>query len=1225
MPLRKTYQINNREQGKAAQRDQSYRSCLITLLIFFFICLILILACVPWKMRNQKEYKDRYIEHEPQHHHQERTKETTIMTDSSTTQRTSTTERAVLSRTLKPPKTVISTITSTHSTPIIDNRTNRPIEDNDAITIDYSKDNILRNVKGSRYFERYFEKSVDEITSPASIAQEDTEDYITKEIVKDIQTTEESIDLSTLPHDRHDIVTDDVIVKEAALTSPSRPTISTTTLKCVTIVDIIKDVVTSKFVKTSTNDSTDGYYNLNKSEVDIVTNNIITPTLSARSNGLEDNASENFTKKYERLRIGIDDITFSTVPSFHQIDLKENASAKYPSDKNNSEDSQFEVTSDIISTLPTQSDPEEDRDTENFTTKHLNYEESTVTEYNATLINKIVTRESSSSTINYTPLMDEKFSSTTTEVKNEAENVMNETTMNEENYTTEKYNVTFDEMEKYSIPSTSNYTNATATSSSYNHTTSTTVSISYNETNPSTTTRTTRATRTTFPDKNTSVCETGHCKHVASKILSYMNHLADPCDDFYEYACGGFEANPQLTDGDLVRRSKNYQRIADQMLKEKHENVHSTFATYYDSCVQYERNMMFSERARMANDALKKIGQFYIPATWSDHYTNFTKLFAQLMLHHSALLFDVVPELDEYRPKIFTLKIGPTTYESPFKAEYAEDPCSEDKFEMKGQYVDLEILYNNYKSCKNDTSGFMRSIRKALTELNVFKGLNASYSEQNESEYIEKTVDVIDSIIMQEYFSNFPSKSEVREAYLMNNYSKVSLEELQSNSNLVNWAQLIPSLTGLDMNTSESIQVYFYTALTKGLRKLEEYAKKDPMGLNNAIMGLYAHRLYRELVLPKRDNVKDHCLHVATYLLKLEASSLYISSFADHEIEQMNSMIEKIFNELKQTLSIKMQEAQWAKEKGREELLKKINSLELALPVVSYFKNRDLLYSEYNVSEITLYDYFNTSMILLKRYRTLMYAELRRQVGDPKQIWTYYATPFQSKARVIYPLNLIVIPYGIIDWSLINDKSSFDYLLLATLGNLIAHQIAHHFDTNGIHYWDQTRNTQNSLMFGNTLTNTHFDDYINCQKENLYQEPMNMTLPFTNQTVSFRIPRLTLNERLSEIMGLRLAYDTLALTKSDAKRLPWIQLRIDQLFYLAYAQTYCTKMPLASSYVSLYESEDLPSRIRVFVSASNDKLLAEAWNCPLGSQIAPNDVCSVFPYIETKETAMIPE
>lgn len=39
--------------------------------------------------------------------------------------------------------------------------------------------------------------------------------------------------------------------------------------------------------------------------------------------------------------------------------------------------------------------------------------------------------------------------------------------------------------------------------------------------------------------------------------------------------------------------------VLGQMLKEKRENVHSNFATYYDSCIQYERNINFSERVKM--------------------------------------------------------------------------------------------------------------------------------------------------------------------------------------------------------------------------------------------------------------------------------------------------------------------------------------------------------------------------------------------------------------------------------------------------------------------------------------------------------------------------------------------------------------------------------------------------------------------------------------------------
>lgn len=55
---------------------------------------------------------------------------------------------------------------------------------------------------------------------------------------------------------------------------------------------------------------------------------------------------------------------------------------------------------------------------------------------------------------------------------------------------------------------------------------------------------------------------------------------------------------------------------------------------------------------------------------------------------------------------------------------------------------------------QNNTDEFIKSIRKALTELNVFKSLNGSCLEQNEqSKYIEETIRVIDSIIMQKYFS----------------------------------------------------------------------------------------------------------------------------------------------------------------------------------------------------------------------------------------------------------------------------------------------------------------------------------------------------------------------------------------------------------------------------------------------------------------------------------------
>ncbi|XP_020300188.1 neprilysin-2-like isoform X2 [Pseudomyrmex gracilis] len=1263
MPSR-TYHVN-REQGKAAQRDQSYKSCLTALLIFFFLCLVLIIACKPWT--KTEKYKD-YFEH----YHGEETKTTaTIPT-------------TLLSTLLLTQRTMTTSVASTKDT---------TTENFDVVTEDNSKTNVKANP-----FDRYSENTT---TQDTTVARKDVEDYTTEESRRTETTREHTDTATTSRYNYHDII-DNVIDSDTTSMSPPVLSTSASTLKNnVTIIDTIEQVTTSiknvtDNLQTSTQsddgDTTASFaistYSTNtekststREKSDTTTSDSISSTTYRSDFGVIFGAEKNTTTSTNKdltynefVNNTTDNVISSTTPTSDS-----NSSTTYRSDfvaeknattstnknltynefvNNTTNNIIFSTTptSDSISSTTYRSDFGAEKNATTSTNKDLTYNEFV----NNTTDNIISSTMPTSDNISSTTYRSdfgvrfeiEKNATTSTNknltynefVNNTTDNIISSTTptqlisaadknttttykhLDEEFTTTiNKTNIrSYNRIIKTHIFNDTSNTRERHTASSEFLNTSTT-SDSYNRTITTTILPMESTTETALPEEDLNVCKTGNCKQITSRMLSYMNHSADACDDFYEYACGGFEADPQLMDKDPVERSKNYQRIAMQMSKENRESVYSSFATYYDSCVRYENDVNFNERIRIANDMLREIGKFYINSTWPNDYTDFTNLFAKLILHHSAFLFDVVPEVDEYRPNSLTLKIGPVMfeqYENPFSTGYMDYfKCSENEFDREEQYVNLQVLYENYEKCKKDTGKLVTFIKEALMSLNVFKDVDDKDLDRNSQfEYVNKTVHVIDSVIMKGYFSHFPSKSEIQEVYSTSNYTKMSLDELQSSSTFLNWTQLIRSLTTVDVS-GKSIQVYFHNNLTEALQEMRKFAREDSMGLNNALMGLYAHKLYNEMVLPRRNDIKVHCMEAATYLLRLEASSLYISSFTDNEITRMNSITKTMFEQLKKTFKLKTMEAKWAMEGGRERLLRKIDELELALPDASYFKNRDLLYSEYDI-QITLYDnYFNNSMILLKRYRTLMYAELGRQV-DSKQIWTYFATPFQSKARSIYSLNLIVIPYGIIDWSLTNDEyllTSLHYLLMANLGISIAHQIAHHFDANGVHYWNQARNIEYSLMYEHGSTDMHFDDYVDCQKKNMYQTSMNMTLPFTDQTISFTIPQLTLNERLSDIVGLRLAYDTLALNRLDAEmRLPWMDLRIDQLFYLAYAQTYCTKTPLTSSFVSLYESENLPSRIRVFVAVSNNKIVADAWDCRKGSQIKPEDICSVFPYIESK-------
>ena len=63
----------------------------------------------------------------------------------------------------------------------------------------------------------------------------------------------------------------------------------------------------------------------------------------------------------------------------------------------------------------------------------------------------------------------------------------------------------------------------------------------------------------------------------------------------------------------------------------------------------------------------------------------------------------------------------------------------------------------------------------------------------------------------------------------------------------IDWTRLIYLLTDYTIKQEVSLQVYFYDALIEGLKSIEDFEASNAMALNNMLLGLYAHNLYREV------------------------------------------------------------------------------------------------------------------------------------------------------------------------------------------------------------------------------------------------------------------------------------------------------------------------------------------------------------------------------------------
>ncbi|XP_064459622.1 neprilysin-1-like [Ornithodoros turicata] len=676
------------------------------------------------------------------------------------------------------------------------------------------------------------------------------------------------------------------------------------------------------------------------------------------------------------------------------------------------------------------------------------------------------------------------------------------------------------------------------------------------------------------------ICLTQECVKTASSLLNGMDQTADPCEDFFQFACGTWNKRHQIPED---RPSvSTFEVLADELqiilkdLLEEHATPYDNSATIkakrlYNSCMRL--NVIESMGDRPLRHLLRSLGGWPVTQkNWTAPPWPFERLLGILRgQYDQCVIVEQWVGPDDKNSSVNIIQIDQQmTFGLPSREYYLNDSSEKDRHAYHRLMVEVAMLLG---ADHEDAAVQMEKVLDFETRLNNISVPEADRHDTG-SIYKKMTLQMLSEMVPEfnwtEYLSTFlPVSLSDDEPVVI--YSVPYLQEIG------------PILQQSDRRTLHNFAIW--RLINYLLQYLDgEYADKRN-DFRKVMQGISA------------DKVRwHHCVELANKKMGMAVGALFIKdNFDPRSKETATEMIHNIreaFNEL-------LKENDWMDVETRKVAEEKANAMNERIGYPDLLTNPYELSKEYDTLEIHEELYFENILNILKFEASKNLHKLRQPVNKDK--WA--TEPAVVNAFYNPNKNDIVFPAGILQ-PLFYSQHFPKSLNYGGIGVVIGHEITHGFDDKGRQF-DKNGNLK---QWWNNKTIETFRQRAQC----IIDQYSSYVLEDINLNVN---GKQTQGENIADNGGLKQAYRAYkkwVKQHGEEHLLPGVNLNHDQLFFLNYAQIWCGTMRPEEALSKIRSSVHSPGPIRVLGPLSNSYDFARVYNCPKHSRMNPQKKCLVW-------------